>query len=485
MKKPTKSIIASLSLGQVHTLVILAFAASAIAAVAPWRWLNPLPTWLIDTALLAELSALAAELKADWPVRFLANLIGYASSLLPLYFVLRLVQAWGYDRRGPSRGILPSCIRTLALPGGGAASPKDDENDRLGAPRKPSKEQQQKQKQQHQSYSLRWCLHLTACFLGLQAAYLTWGLLQERMTTFDYNGERFRDSQFLVFVNRALGGLLALPLMLLAPLTSGATRKSSQTKASDRMTDGKQSPPAFEYVYSSVSNILSSWCQYEALVYVTFPTQVLAKASKIIPVMLMGRLVSRKSYRVDEYFTAGLISGGTALFLLSSPEVAEAPSSPTSTATNPTSATQQQWMNAVSGATLLAGYLMFDAFTSSWQSKLFASYRSGPIQMLAGSSLASCLATVTAQLQQGSLVSALGFAYRQPLFASHLGLLALCSTLGQLVIFHTIDSFGPVTFTIIMTVRQGFAILISSVVYQHRLSGNAWCGVGVVFAGCF
>lgn len=32
--------------------------------------------------------------------------------------------------------------------------------------------------------------------------------------------------------------------------------------------------PLYEYSFPSVSNMLSSWCQYEALSYVTFPTQV-------------------------------------------------------------------------------------------------------------------------------------------------------------------------------------------------------------------
>lgn len=43
------------------------------------------------------------------------------------------------------------------------------------------------------------------------------------------------------------------------------------------------------------SNVMSSWFQYEALKYVSFPTQVLAKASKVIPVMLMGKVVQGKT----------------------------------------------------------------------------------------------------------------------------------------------------------------------------------------------
>ncbi len=65
---------------------------------------------------------------------------------------------------------------------------------------------------------------------------------------------------------------------------------------------------------------MSSWCQYEALKFISFPTQVLAKASKIIPVMIMSWFVSNKKYEKHEYFVAVLISFGMVLFLSGSSE---------------------------------------------------------------------------------------------------------------------------------------------------------------------
>ncbi|KAG8172270.1 hypothetical protein JTE90_025659 [Oedothorax gibbosus] len=66
---------------------------------------------------------------------------------------------------------------------------------------------------------------------------------------------------------------------------------------------------------------MSSWFQYEALKYVSFPTQVLSKASKIIPVMIMSKIISKKSYKYHEYATAVVISIGTGIFLLSGEKV--------------------------------------------------------------------------------------------------------------------------------------------------------------------
>lgn len=55
-------------------------------------------------------------------------------------------------------------------------------------------------------------------------------------------------------------------------------------------------PPLYTYSFCSISNTLSSWCQYEALKYVSFPTQTFCKASKLIPTMVMGRVLRREKY---------------------------------------------------------------------------------------------------------------------------------------------------------------------------------------------
>ena len=70
------------------------------------------------------------------------------------------------------------------------------------------------------------------------------------------NKDRFQDSQFLVFVNRILAFLMSGLYLIF--------QRQPQHKA-----------PLYKYVFCSLSNIMSSWCQYEALKYVSFPTQVI------------------------------------------------------------------------------------------------------------------------------------------------------------------------------------------------------------------
>lgn len=118
---------------------------------------------------------------------------------------------------------------------------------------------------------------LLICFFGLQGSYLTWGIIQEKIMTKEYTSSsvaevgKFSDSQFLVFMNRVLALLISAVYIC-------------------STTHPRHSAPLYKYSFASFSNIMSSWCQYEALKYVSFPSQVLAKASKIIPVMAMGKV---------------------------------------------------------------------------------------------------------------------------------------------------------------------------------------------------
>lgn len=68
--------------------------------------------------------------------------------------------------------------------------------------------------------------------------------------------EKFSDSQFLTFVNRILAFVFSGVYLLLFQQNVHRT-------------------PLYKYSFCSVSNTLSSWCQYEALKFVSFPTQVL------------------------------------------------------------------------------------------------------------------------------------------------------------------------------------------------------------------
>ncbi|KAG7460710.1 hypothetical protein MATL_G00201660 [Megalops atlanticus] len=396
---------------------------------------------LLPTALATgEESSILEDWRDVWLFRFFLNILGYATIVIPGYLLIRYFKRISYLETG--RGICFPVIKACVF---GSESKTGLLDDVSVAPRNEAES----------SSSTRQALKLLFCAAGLQISYLTWGVLQERVMTRSYGavdaeggGERFKDSQFLVFMNRILALTVAgLWCVLFKQPRHGA--------------------PMYKYSFASLSNILSSWCQYEALKYISFPTQVLAKASKVIPVMLMGKIVSHKSYEYWEYFTAVLISVGVSMFLLSS-----------ATQKHPSTVT------TFSGVVILGGYIMFDSFTSNWQDNLFK-YKMSSVQMMFGVNLFSCLFTVGSLLEQGAFFDSVAFMARHSEFAFHAVLLSVCSACGQLFIFYTIAQFGAAVFTIIMTLRQAIAILLSCFLYGHAVTMVGGFGVAVVFLALF
>lgn len=385
-----------------------------------------------------------SELHQYWVFRLFLNLMGYATIIVPGYLIIRYIRQSTYMEKAGD-GVTSFCVRLCVY---GQEPEKGGLEEQSKPVVRPSIEETKAKESM-----LKQCLILMWCAGGLLGSYLTWGLLQERIMAFEYGktettpGERFQNSQFLVFMNRILAFIVAVIYVV-------CTRQPKHTA------------PLYKYSYSSFSNIMSSWFQYEALKYISFPVQVLAKASKVIPVMLMGKIVSKRTYQWHEYITALFISMGVAIFMLASDDSVRGDSKATT----------------ISGVIILLGYLTFDAFTSNWQGELFKQHHMTSMQMMAGVNLFSVIFTSVSLAEQGGFVECIAFMARQPAFVFHVILLSITSATGQLFIFYTISRFGPVTFTIIMTIRQGVAILLSCVIYHHSVNVIGVLGILLVFS---
>merc|ERR1740131_368857 len=105
--------------------------------------------------------------------------------------------------------------------------------------------------------------------------------------------------------------------------------------------------------------------------------------------------------------------------------------------------------------------------------------------MMAGVNLFSCLLTSVSLLQQGVFYTSLSFMSQYSMFVVDCVILSLCSACGQLFIYHTISTFGPVIFVIIMTVRQVGAVIISCIKFHHPLQPIAIVGILIIFSALF
>lgn len=304
--------------------------------------------------------------------------------------------------------------------------------------------------------------HLIFCFVGLQASYLTWGYVQEKVMTRVYTTGKFPSATFCVFSNR----ILAVSIAMLITLVQHG---------------GKLSLPAPYYAFApcALSNSLSSFGQYQALRYVSFPLQTISKSTKVIPVMLMGKVLNKKTYPMIDYVEALAISVGVSIFSLAGGGGGKGPGGEDSGDGGAASA-------AFLGLSMLALYVISDSFTSQWQSKLYQAHPSvDQFQMMFAVNSWAITMTLFALVTSGELVTTLKFLSMNPVAGLDNLTIAITSATGQLFIFYTIKTFGPVVFTIIMTTRQVFSIVISCIIFHHAIPLPALVGAGAVFAAIF
>merc|ERR1719281_659758 len=60
--------------------------------------------------------------------------------------------------------------------------------------------------------------------------------------------------------------------------------------------------------------------------------------------------------------------------------------------------------------------------------------------------------------------------------------LSLIATLGQIFIYVTVQKHGPVALSLIMTTRQVWSVILSCVLFGHRMPGVAVGAAGMVFS---
>ena len=137
------------------------------------------------------------------------------------------------------------------------------------------------------------------------------------------------------------------------------------------------------------------------------------------------------------------------------------------------------------GITLLLAYLFCDSFTSQWQSRVYKRFGIDQYQMMLGINVWSCGLTALSLLQSGEGLTCIALLIQDPEALLDNVILSIASAIGQLFIFLTIREHGPVIFTIMMTTRQIFSLILSCFLFAHNMSLFASIGAALVFVIVF
>ncbi|KAF6159974.1 hypothetical protein GIB67_033058 [Kingdonia uniflora] len=337
-------------------------------------------------------------------------------------------------------------------------------------------------------------LVLVFCIAGIWSAYITQGVLQETVSTkrFGPDGKRFEHLSFLNLAQNVVCLIwsfiinVSLLFFLLASLVIKLWSRS-----------GTGGAPWWSYWSAGITNTIGPAMGIEALKYISYPAQaspavnlfywsnssslfivvshtveVLAKSSKMIPVMLMGALVYGIKYTFPEYVCTLLVAGGVSAFALLK--------------TSSKTISKLAKPNAPLGYGLCFVNLAFDGFTNATQDSITARYpKTSAWDIMLGMNLWGTIYNVIYMFSSpnGSGFEAVDFCKQHPEAAWDIFLYCLCGAVGQNFIFLTIKRFGSLANTTITTTRKFVSIVVSSMLSGNPLSRKQWGSVIMVFSG--
>uniref|UniRef100_A0A0N5C2B6 UAA transporter n=1 Tax=Strongyloides papillosus TaxID=174720 RepID=A0A0N5C2B6_STREA len=292
-------------------------------------------------------------------------------------------------------------------------------------------------------------LHLILCTTGIVFGYTIFGYIQEKvfLTNYGNEGEKFNYVLPLVFFQCSVNALTAL----FCSKVNGNTIK-------------KDTVPRGSYAIISISYLVAMLTSNSALKHVPYPTQVLGKSCKPIPIMILGVLFASKNYKFKKYLYVLLIVIGVVIFSYKGSK-----------------AGTKGGFNFGYGEFLLLISLTADGTTGALQDRMRRDHYSDKWGMMFFMNLFSSIYLFIYTSYSGELSGFYAFIQKH-MEALYLILsLSFASALGQCFIFKTVTEFGPLTCSIVTTIRKIISIILSVIAFNHYFSTQQAVGTIIVF----
>ncbi len=181
------------------------------------------------------------------------------------------------------------------------------------------------------------------------------------------------------------------------------------------MDQGIDTTPSSYYAVCALTYLLAMVASNKALLWVNYPTQVIGKSCKPIPVMVLGVLLGRKRYPLLKYLFVFLIVAGVALFMYKDQKESGSTDS----------------LSIGIGELLLLASLTCDGLTGAVQERMKAEHKTKSGHMMCAMNKWSILYLGAALMATGEMWQFLAFVQRHSGIIWQLCTLSVASALGQ------------------------------------------------------
>ncbi|KYQ91048.1 Galactose transporter [Tieghemostelium lacteum] len=289
------------------------------------------------------------------------------------------------------------------------------------------------------------------CVVGIYIFYLYYGKAQEQLNAISYGEEKkkFGFTGFLLFSQCVFNVLSAWIVSLI-------------------VGGKKDSTPFLKYGFVSTLLVISTYLSNHSIRYISYPSQVLAKSCKPVPVLIMGVLFFKRKYNLLKYFIVVIVCIGIAIFMY--------PRRSKSNITN-------EGYDHITGYILLFSSLMMDGIMGPFQDKMVRTYRPSATHMMLNTNIWNCMLFAIITFLTGEFKPAFDFIFQYPEVIPTILVFCITSAIGQQFIFLTTNKLGSLNCSTITTTRKFFSILASIFWFGHKINSQQWFAIGLVFFG--
>jgi len=318
---------------------------------------------------------------------------------------------------------------------------------------------------------MRWAkiereVRFVACVAGIYFCFIYYSIVQERISKAKYDNERFPSVFFLILAQCCVSVIVSHVPVLFSKLSalfvsSRPARPHTNATTTTTATTTTAAVPFPSVALVAVSYLGSMLLSNYSLRYVDYPSSVLAKSVKPIPVMVAGVVMNHRHYSWGKYLRVFLMSVGVAMFMY-----------------HPHEAAAERKVHLFGYALLLAS-LALDGFTGPFQERLLK--KVDEMTLMYYTNLMAALYLCVAMVLSGEVTVTKQFLMRHPEAALDVAQCALLNAVGQSIIYYTVANWSALACTIVTTTRKFLTILASVVYFGHVLSTQQWLAVILVF----
>lgn len=285
--------------------------------------------------------------------------------------------------------------------------------------------------------------------MGIYASFLTWGALQEQVTSFVLQDGTTYTAPFMInLVQNCVACLFGYVFLLL-------------TEPSTRPFQWHIVKPV---MLVSATQSMSSPLGMMSTSYVGYLLYTLAKSCKLVPVMFVHKVWYKQKFPTYKYLVVAIVTIGVSLFSVGGKKM-------------------DQGEQMFSGIVLLLASLLLDGITNATQDVMFKDLKLHPAHLMFLLNFVSMMMTLVYCLISGQLQYSVSCFQEHPELCLTLVLYGLCGAIGQIFIFLTLSKFGSLILITVTVTRKMLSMLLSVAVFGHTLTPWQWCAIALVFIG--